>query len=48
MDFVQQKAFIVEDQKDKGPEFDGLLGISTLGLTQIAFDFERRTVWCKR
>jgi predicted aspartyl protease len=48
MDFVQQKAFVVDDQEDEGGEFDGSLGVSTLGLNQIAFDFERRTLWWRR
>jgi predicted aspartyl protease len=47
-DFVRQKAFLVEDQRDSGREFDGLLGISTLGLTQIAFDFERHMLFWKK
>jgi predicted aspartyl protease len=47
-DFGRQKAFLVEDQRDSGREFDGLLGISTLGLTQIAFDFERHILFWKK
>lgn len=48
MDFVQQKAFVVDDQEDGGGDFDGLLGVSILGLTQIAFDFQRHVFSGKR
>ena len=47
-DFGQQNAFVVEDQADSSPEFDGLLGPSALGLKRIAFDFQRRTFSWKR
>jgi predicted aspartyl protease len=47
-DFGQQNAFVVEDQEDESREFDGLLGPSGLGLKQIAFDFQRRTLsWAR-
>ena len=41
-DFGLHNVFIVEDQADSSPEFDGLLGPAALGLKQIAFDFQRR------
>jgi len=47
-DFGQQSAFVVEDQENSGGDFDGLLGTSTLGLKQIAFDFQRHTFSWKR
>jgi len=46
--FGQQNAFVVEDQEDESREFDGLLGPSALGLTQIAFDFQRHTLSWKK
>ena len=47
-DFGQQNAFVVEDQADSSPEFDGLLSPSALGLKQIAFDFQRHKFSWKR
>jgi hypothetical protein len=35
-------AFIVNDHKDAGDDFDGLLGMKAPQLSKIAFDFERR------
>jgi len=47
-DFGQRNAFVVEDQQGESREFDGLLGPSTLGLKQIAFDFQRHMFSWKR
>ena len=46
--FGHQNAFVVEDQEDRSCDFDGLLGPSTLGLKQVAFDFQRHTFSWKR
>ncbi len=37
-----QAAFIVNDHKDAGDNFDGVLGMKAPLLSKIAFDFERR------
>jgi predicted aspartyl protease len=37
-----QAAFIVNDHKDAGDDFDGVLGMKTPQQSKIAFDFERR------
>jgi hypothetical protein len=47
-DFGRRNAFIVEDQEDESPDFDGLLGPAALDLKQIAFDLQRRTFSWKR
>jgi hypothetical protein len=39
--FVHQIAFVVDDKQDAGRDFDGLLGPPSLGMTQIAFDFQQ-------
>lgn len=44
----QQTAFVVDDQKDPGRDFDGLLGPVALGLTKVAFDFRHGTLGCSR
>ena len=43
-DFCQRDAYVVADQEDESPDFDGLLAPSALGLKQIAFDFQRHTL----
>jgi predicted aspartyl protease len=47
-DFGRRNAFIVEDQENESPGFDGLLGPAALDLKQIAFDLQRRTFSWKR
>jgi predicted aspartyl protease len=37
-----QAAFIVNDHKDAGDDFDGVLGMKATQQSKIAFDFERR------
>lgn len=37
-------AFLLESQSGGNPGFDGLLGIRSLGVTRVAFDFERQTI----
>jgi hypothetical protein len=38
---VQKSAFVVDDQKDPGRDFDGVLSLPALGFKEVAFDFQR-------
>jgi hypothetical protein len=41
-------AFVLDSPAEGTPGFDGLLGVRSLGLTRLAFDFERQTIsWTK-
>jgi predicted aspartyl protease len=44
----QKPAFVVDDQKDPGRDFDGLLSLPALGFKEVAFDFLRGTVGWSR
>jgi predicted aspartyl protease len=41
-------AFIVDDQPDAGRDFDGLLGMPSLGISDAAFDFQHGTFGWRR
>jgi predicted aspartyl protease len=44
----QQAGFVVDDEKDPGRDFDGLLSPRALGVTEVAFDFQHGTLGWSR
>lgn len=46
--FGMQKAFLAEDRVNCSRPFDGVFGVTRLGLTWVAFDFEHQTFSWKR
>ena len=44
IDLTTQKAVLMEGQAPASVDLDGLLGVASLGVRRITFDFEHNTI----